>query len=58
MATLVGAVAAILAGLGLAAGGSFALVSTSDPDTTTTVEARFQDKYNPLDNLPTIYGNR
>lgn len=58
MATFVGAVAAILAGLGLAAGGSLALVSTSDPDTTTQVEARIHDAYNPLENPATIYGNR
>jgi hypothetical protein len=58
LATLIGAVVAIVAGLGLAAGGSLALVSTSDPDATPQVEAKIKEAYNPQNNPLTIYGNR
>lgn len=58
MATLIGAIVAIVAGLGLAAGGSLALVSTSDPDATTQVQDKIKAAYNPLDNPQTIYGSR
>ena len=58
MATLVGAVVAVVAGLALAAGGSLALVSTSDPDATPQVEAKIKQAYDPQDNPLTVYGNR
>jgi hypothetical protein len=55
---LIGAIVAIVAGLGLAAGGSLALVNTSDPDATTQVQDKIKAAYNPLDNPQTIYGSR
>ncbi|MET0233664.1 MAG: hypothetical protein ABW224_03395 [Kibdelosporangium sp.] len=58
MATLIGALVAVIAGLGLAAGGSLALVSTSDPDTTDQVQAKIKEAYNPQSNPLTIYGKR
>jgi hypothetical protein len=58
LATLVGALVAVIAGLGLAVGGSLALVSTSDPDTTPQVEAKIKEAYNPQKNPLTAYGER
>ena len=58
MATLIGAIVAIAAGLGVAVGGSVALVKTTDPDSTPKVTAEIHDAYNPLSNPLTIYGNR
>jgi hypothetical protein len=58
LATLIGAIITVVAGLGLAAGGSLALVSASDPDTTPQVEAKINEAFNPQSNPLTIYGNR
>ena len=55
---MVGAIVAVIAGLGLAAGGSLALVSTSDPDATPQVTAKIKEAYNPQRNPLTIYGQR
>lgn len=59
MATVIGAIVSIVAGLGLAAGGSFALVSTSDPDSTPQLQEKVKENYNPLNSPDSIiYGRR
>jgi hypothetical protein len=56
--TLIGAVVAVVAGLGLAVGGSAVLVDTSDPDTAPQVVAKIDKKFDPLLDKGGIYGSR
>jgi hypothetical protein len=59
LGTLIGAAAAVVIGLATAAGGSFALTSSADPDTTPQVQEKIKEQYNPLmrpDHI--IYGTR
>jgi hypothetical protein len=56
--TLIGVVVAVVAGLGLAAGGSVVLIETSDPDTTAQVVAKIEKRYDPLMDPLAIYGSR
>jgi hypothetical protein len=55
---LIGAVAAVLVGLALAAGGSLTLVNVSDPDTTPELKSKIEAQSNPQSNPNTVYGNR
>jgi hypothetical protein len=58
LVTLIGAVVAVAAGLGLAAGGSAVLIDSSDSDTTPQVATKVHQAFNPLDSPLTIYGSR
>ncbi|ANN18478.1 hypothetical protein SD37_24530 [Amycolatopsis orientalis] len=59
MGTLIGAAAAVIIGLATAAGGSYALTNSADPDAAPQVQAKIKEQYNPLvapENV--IYGKR
>lgn len=58
MGKLIGAAAALIVGLALAAGGSLTLVNVSDPDSTPAVQANIQKQVNPNANKDTVYGSR
>jgi hypothetical protein len=55
---LVGVVAAIIIGGGVATGAGFVLTQTSDPDTSAQVQKKLQTKYNPMLHQDDIYGQR
>ena len=57
---LIGVVAAIIVGGGLATGAGFALTETSDPDTSAQVQTKLHNsnRYNPMVNPDDIYGQR
>jgi hypothetical protein len=58
--TIIGVVAAVIIGGGLATGAGFALIESSDPDSSAEVQHQLnaQVKYNPADNPAKLYGNR
>jgi hypothetical protein len=58
--TLIGVVAAVIIGGGLATGAGYALIESGDPDTSAQVQDQFnaQVKYNPADHPAKLYGNR
>ncbi|WP_328449974.1 MULTISPECIES: hypothetical protein [unclassified Amycolatopsis] len=60
MGTLIGVVAAVIIGGGLATGAGFALIQSADPDSAAQVQDQFnaQVKYNPADHPAKLYGNR
>ncbi|UOZ07218.1 MULTISPECIES: hypothetical protein [unclassified Amycolatopsis] len=60
MGTLIGVVAAVIIGGGLATGAGFALIQSADPDSTAQVQDQLnaQVKYNPADHPAKLYGNR
>lgn len=57
MGTLIGAVAAIVSGLVLAAGGTAVLTSTANPDAAPQVQQQIQKQFDPLMNPDVIYGH-
>ncbi|QXV56188.1 hypothetical protein [Amycolatopsis sp. TNS106] len=59
MGTLIGAAAAVIIGLATAAGGSYALTNTADPDAAPQVQAKIKEQFNPNPSPEhVIYGNR
>ncbi|WP_410661025.1 hypothetical protein [Amycolatopsis sp. lyj-112] len=59
MGTLIGTVAAVIIGLATAAGGSYALTSSADPDAAPQVQAKIKEQFNPNTRPDhVIYGNR
>ncbi|MFJ7216228.1 hypothetical protein [Amycolatopsis sp. NPDC098790] len=60
MGTVIGVVAAVILGGGLATGAGFALTKSADPDSSAQVQEKLnaQVKYNPADHPGKIYGNR
>jgi hypothetical protein len=58
--TLIGVVAAVIIGGGLATGAGFVLTESQDPDASAQVQQQLnaQIKYNPADHPNKIYGNR
>ncbi|GAB3736518.1 hypothetical protein GCM10027598_63560 [Amycolatopsis oliviviridis] len=59
MGTLIGAAAAVIIGLATAAGGSYALTNSADPDAAPQVQAKIKEQYNPNSSPEyVIYGNR
>lgn len=57
---LIGVVAAVLIGGGVATGATYALIQSNDPDSAAQVQQKLHapDKYNPGDHPNKIYGNR
>ncbi|MFC9252252.1 hypothetical protein ACFWMR_17495 [Amycolatopsis thailandensis] len=59
MGTLIGAAAAVIIGLATAAGGSYALTNSADPDAAPQVQAKIKEQFNPNSGPEAvIYGNR
>ncbi|WP_409495050.1 hypothetical protein [Amycolatopsis sp. cmx-11-12] len=59
MGTLIGAAAAVIIGLATAAGGSYALTNSADPDAAPQVQAKIKEQFNPNTGPEhVIYGNR
>ncbi|MEV4150667.1 hypothetical protein AB0J40_43925 [Amycolatopsis sp. NPDC049691] len=60
MGTVIGVVAAVILGGGLATGAGFALTKGADPDSSAQVQEKLNAhvKYNPADHPGKIYGNR
>ena len=60
MGTIIGVVAAVIIGGGLATGAGFALTQGADPDSSAQVQEKLntQVKYNPADHPNKLYGNR
>lgn len=60
MGTVIGVVAAVIIGGGLATGAGFALTKGADPDASAQVQDKLnaQVKYNPADHPNKIYGDR
>lgn len=58
MGKLIGAAAALILGLALAAGGSLTLVNVSDPDSAPALKTKIQQQVNPNANKDTVYGSR
>ncbi|MEV7037055.1 hypothetical protein [Amycolatopsis sp. NPDC051061] len=60
MGTVIGLVAAVIIGGGLATGAGFALTKGADPDNSAQVQEKLnaQVKYNPADYPNKLYGNR
>jgi hypothetical protein len=58
--TVIGVVAAVIIGGGMATGAGFALIEGADPDTSAQVQQKLnaQVKYNPADHPAKLYGNR
>jgi len=58
--TVIGVVAAVILGGGLATGAGFALTKGADPDSSAQVQEKLNAhvKYNPADHPGKIYGNR
>lgn len=60
MGTVIGVIAAVVIGGGLATGAGFALTKGADPDSSAQVQEKLnaQVKYNPADHPAKLYGNR
>ncbi|GAB3161658.1 hypothetical protein [Amycolatopsis sp. NPDC004378] len=60
MGTVIGVVAAVILGGGVATGAGFALIQGADPDSSAQVQEKLnaQVKYNPADHPNKIYGDR
>ena len=60
MGVLIGVVAAVILGGGLATGAGYALTETNNPDTTAQVQTKLHQahKYDPLLDPNDIYGQR
>ncbi|MEU0795373.1 hypothetical protein ABZ342_35370 [Amycolatopsis sp. NPDC005961] len=60
MGTIIGVVAAVIIGGGLATGAGFVLTTGGDPDSSAQVQEKLnaQVKYNPADHPTKLYGNR
>lgn len=58
MGTFIGAVAAAVLGLALAAGASQGVLGMADPDSKPGVQAKIHSAQNPLHDPATAYGSR
>jgi hypothetical protein len=58
--TIIGVIAAVIIGGGLATGAGFALTQGADPDSAAQVQEKLNAnvKYNPADHPNKLYGNR
>ena len=58
MGNVIGVVAALVLGLGLAAGASQGMIALADPDGSDAVQNQMQSAVDPMSNPDTLYGSR